>query len=345
MSSIQDSKNYILNGIHKGTFPIGSVMPPANKLAAQLKCSPGTIHSALKELSREGIVSRVRKLGTTVMRKHYLCRVCLLLSLDAHSNMILYRAVHDRLVAAGYDVDVVLNSDPAMTLAQCERLLANSIPPDYLVALAPQDNDETFKQIASRFRHCVLFTLGGPEPFAPSHLVTPDQQHSARLVAQHLISHGHRKVLVTAGGNPNEQSWAAESAHFCRHLLEMADAEYIPFYVFAEKRETLLARIRDGVTAFWALHDYHAVQIVNYLSAMNIRVPDQLSIVGRHDTPWSTQSVPALTSVSLNAPAAALAIAQIIEELSTGKRTSAASRTLVPSELVVRNSTGPRTPG
>ena len=34
MSSIKDSKNFILRGIHKGKFPIGSVMPSVDVLAA-----------------------------------------------------------------------------------------------------------------------------------------------------------------------------------------------------------------------------------------------------------------------------------------------------------------------
>ena len=322
MSSIKDSKNFILSGIQKGKFPIGSVMPSVDVLAAQLKCSPGTVHSALKELSNEGIVSRVRKLGTTVIRKQCLCRVCLLLSLDTHSNIILYRAVHDKLAAAGFDVDVVLNSDPHLTLSQCDRLLTSSVPPDFLVALAPQDNDAAFPEIASRFRHCVIFTLGGPAPRSPSHVVTPDQQHSARLVAQHLLSLGHKKILVTAGGKPDEESWAAEAGQFCRHLLEMAGAEYIPLYFFLERRKALQARLQEGVTAFWALNDHHAFEVIKFLRTINLRVPEQIFDYRqtRHTVEHSIRAH-ADERIVENAPAAASPTigAQIIEEIATAQ--------------------------
>src|SRR5690349_3795287 len=75
------AKQYLLDAIASGEFGIGNVVPAADILAKKARCSEGTIQSALNVLAQEGIVKRVRRLGTLVTRQPATKRVCLMMAL------------------------------------------------------------------------------------------------------------------------------------------------------------------------------------------------------------------------------------------------------------------------
>ena len=69
----------------------------------------------------------------------------------------------------------------------------------------------------------------------------------------------------------------------------------------------------------WALNDYEATKVQMRCMALGLRVPDDISIVGRWDTPWSLNAPTPLTSVSIDADATAHAVAQIALQLARGE--------------------------
>jgi LacI family transcriptional regulator len=212
----------------------------------------------------------------------------------------------------------------------------------HLVCLSPDADRKDFRKIAELFPCRVLCAPGGPNICQGSHVVTTDQQQAARLVIEHLLKQGHRKVRIVAGGLPGEESWVSEAANAARNLLEIAGSEFVPHYMFREEGDWLQSCVRDeGVTAFWALHDHHAFQIVRALHALGLRVPEDVSVVGRFDTPWAVESRPTLTTVSIDPEASAKAVLRALEVLDAEESPQTSSRTQVPPRLIVRGSTGP----
>ncbi|MCZ7646476.1 MAG: substrate-binding domain-containing protein [Planctomycetota bacterium] len=162
---------------------------------------------------------------------------------------------------------------------------------------------------------------------------------AARVVVEHLLKLGHRKVAVAAGGYAGEQgTYAAVSAEACRHLLEVTGAQYVPHYTFPDgNRDLLLRRIKaEGVTAYWDLNDAAAVISIRRCQEQGLRVPEDVSIAGRFDTPWCELASPALTSLSIDPEATA----RTLREATEAPPDAGAIR-LVPPRLVARASTGP----
>jgi DNA-binding LacI/PurR family transcriptional regulator len=332
------AKQFLLKAIASGEFEVGNVVPAVEILAQRARCSAGTIQSALNVLAQEGIVKRVRRLGTLVARQPTTKRVCLMMSLDNHTNLLLYQAVHELFVQAGFAVDFLMAStDIEMTLARCREITSGALHPDTIVVLSPEQMGAGFFKVTAHFGSSIIYSLGATN-YPESHTVTPDQHHAARLVVEHLLALGHRKIGVVAGGKPGEQTWAAESANACKHLLEISGAEFFPHYFWKENTDAMLRRMKDaGVTAYWALHDHHAVSVIQGCRQLGIRVPEDLSVVGRHDTPWSTESIPQLTSISLDPQATAQAILRALQ--ADDPESIKGTRTLVPPRLAVRAST------
>ena len=61
----------------------------------------------------------------------------------------------------------------------------------------------------------------------------------------------------------------------------------------------------EGATAIIEQHDLGAIKALYQLQAVGLRVPREVSLLGRHDTTWSRDVVPALSTVSANPPALA----------------------------------------
>ncbi|MDO5603669.1 MAG: GntR family transcriptional regulator [Paracoccus sp. (in: a-proteobacteria)] len=65
-TTYRDIKADILNKIHSGQWPPGSLVPNEQDLAAEYGSARATVSRAMRELVEEGIVERKRKAGTRV---------------------------------------------------------------------------------------------------------------------------------------------------------------------------------------------------------------------------------------------------------------------------------------
>jgi len=82
---------------------------------------------------------------------------------------------------------------------------------------------------------------------------------------------------------------------------------------------------------------------------LGIGVPGELSVVGFDDNPLAAQVRPGLTTVrqdvAAKGRAAAAALTAAIERARTGATAPAGGHVLLPTELVIRESSGPVRPG
>ncbi|GMV83239.1 MAG: hypothetical protein AMXMBFR7_44230 [Planctomycetota bacterium] len=340
---LDQAKRYMLEAIGRGEYQVGSTLPPVEELAEKAACSPGTLHSALTELSRAGIIQRVRRKGTVVLRAPQTRRVCLFLALDPHINQLLQQAVYDTLIRAGYHVDVILNSqERELNRSKCEQLRHGTPAADYFVSLTGNLREEGVKELAQLFPHRVLYGFA-EVPTAPDdwHVVM-DPQGAARAVAEHLLRLGHRKIAVLCGGtNQETHTFASDAAEPFRHLVEVSGGTCLPHYMFqGHYPERLIRQFETGeATAFWDLQDSAATVTMQRCREMGIRVPEDVSIVGRFDTPWCELNDPPLSSLSIEPQATAAAILDTLQRIDRGA--PAARIRLVTPRLIARGSTAP----
>jgi DNA-binding LacI/PurR family transcriptional regulator len=101
----------------------------------------------------------------------------------------------------------------------------------------------------------------------------------------------------------------------------------------------LLLKAAPATTAVVCLTDELAFGVLAELAALGRDVPRDLSVVGFDDSPAATLSQPTLTTVRQPARAkGTLAAGLLIDQLATGQ---AGDSQVLPTELVVRASTGP----
>ncbi|MTE19135.1 LacI family DNA-binding transcriptional regulator [Streptomyces sp. TRM43335] len=150
---------------------------------------------------------------------------------------------------------------------------------------------------------------GAPDSTADAPLtVAFDNRGGARRLTGHLLSLGHRRVGYVAG--PAERTTT-------RHRLEghrSALADHAPELLADVERLTVhgaydrssgydgaleLLRREPGLTAVLAANDTVALGVCAALRDRGLRIPEDVSVAGFDDLPFSADAAPALTTVRI----------------------------------------------
>ncbi len=199
-----------------------------------------------------------------------------------------------------------------------------------------------------------------PVPGASS--VNVDDRAGARAAAEHVVELGHRRVaiLTSEKAGPHGVEVAPDLAshhHVSRQrmlgwldALTPAGIEPVVIRVPLKSEEaaydaaTLLLDRQDPPTAVLCFSDVLARGVMRAAEDLDVRVPEELSVVGFDDNPLAQRMRPALTTVRQDVAkkgrAATAALIEAIESARSGKA-AAPRQVLLPTELVVRESTGP----
>ena len=348
---LEQAKDYVISEITSGRFEVGSWLPDTGEIASSAGCGFGTANQALALLAQAGVLRRVPRKGTMVTKnpRHDLGRVCLLQSLDAHTNGLLVEPIFTALSQSGANVDVVpFSEDSPVTFDRCRHLRGLAHPAECLVSLASKSlssqGETILRQVRELFDRRVQFTLEGVMPALDSQAVWVglDDPADCRAVMDYLLGLGHRCIAVDAGLSAASFSFLQPKAEVCRHMIEMAGGEFVPVYFGATPIEALPDFFRArGVTAYWAHMDFHAFKAINELHRAGVDVPGEISVIGHNDTPWCRDARPRLTSVSWDPPAVAAAIATAVRRLVDEPDQAAGGVTFIAPKLVVRESSGP----
>ena len=94
----------------------------------------------------------------------------------------------------------------------------------------------------------------------------------------------------------------------------------------------------DSPTAVVAMTDYHGKLMIDRLSALGLKVPDDVAVTGYFNTPWAGQTTPPLTSIEIDVALIASRIVEHLVQVEADPRTPFV-QTLIRPTLVVREST------
>lgn len=192
--------------------------------------------------------------------------------------------------------------------------------------------------------------------------VNVDDRAGARAAAQHLIDLGHRRIglllsglhgthgVVTAADLTAEGHASTQRLLGWRDALDAAGIDPVMARQSGADLEQAKAGARllldrpDRPTALLCFSDAVAYGALRCAEDLGIDVPGQLSVVGFDDNPLAVQIRPTLTTVRQDVQAkgrlAAAALSRAIQDRLAG-RPITAEHTLLPTELVVRDSTAP----
>lgn len=177
--------------------------------------------------------------------------------------------------------------------------------------------------------------------------VFSDNFHGGYLGMQHLLELGHRQIGVISSPEYSEpMTERLRGIHKAMReygVKQQADLfisgdlnQFEMGYTAAQK----LLRRNPRPTAIFALTDVMAVGVMHAAAEANLKLPDELSVVGYDDVPIASYSIPALTTIAqpiyaMGEVATERLLAYISREIDSEETI------ILDNKLVVRQSTAP----
>ena len=191
--------------------------------------------------------------------------------------------------------------------------------------------------------------LQGSLPSLVARSVDVDNRAGAATAVAHLLGLGHRRIGCITNA-PLAYTAAPDRLAGYRDALAAAAVPFAPELVVEGAFDAasglaamhgLLAAAPD-LTAVFVGSDIVAFGALRALREVGRRVPADISVVGFDDIPLAPHFDPPLTTIRLPARALGAAAGRALVERLAGRAGS--ERTLLPTELVVRDSTAPPAP-
>jgi LacI family transcriptional regulator len=210
---------------------------------------------------------------------------------------------------------------------------------DGLIVLAGRLPNTALQGYAKRVPTVVVGRdLTGPRLFS----LNFDNRAGALLATQHLIECGHARIAFIAGDPGHEDALEREAGY--RQALKQAGIAFDPALVlpgdFTEAGGLLAVnRLLDSrvpFTAIFASNDQAAIGAALGLYRRNVRVPDDVSLVGFDDVAPARFAIPPLTTVKQSVYETGAQAALAMLDLLKGQAPNVA---LPPPALVPREST------
>ena len=204
---------------------------------------------------------------------------------------------------------------------------------------------------SSRMSDSAIRTIAKQKPLvllnrritATSCIVT-DNPRGVRRAVEHLAGLGHTTITYVAGP---AASWAEgmrwQALRETGHELGLRTRRLDPKDDPSIRTGFCTARriAEEGVTAVLAYNDALAIGVIKGLAQLNVQVPGDVSVVGFDNVLLSEVVDPGLTTIMAPMRKAGTAGVRTVLAYASGARPSGETLVL-PTNLVVRGSTGPR---
>ena len=180
-------------------------------------------------------------------------------------------------------------------------------------------------------------------PSTPGNTICADHRGGGAALAARLLALGHRSLaLIGANRDSNVQR---ERIGGMAGAVAAAGARARRIWLEDGPAPDFAALAREGVTAFLATSDLHALTVLTALQRAGLAVPAQASVAGFDDLAFSAAVSPSLTTMAQDVDAVAAGALAALSARIAGR--AAPPETAVPMTLIDRESTGPAptTPG
>lgn len=340
----------------EGRCQVGDRLPTEAELVRRFGASRSTVREVLTSMAQEGLLERVRGRGTFITalpeKRASKCIAVVVPELrtkeGAFSTII--QGVEEELNRQGYSLTLCQHDDNLEKFfGYVDRLVQQEIAGVILIPLAVKDVREVNRRAVQRLREAGL-------PFVLADSTIPGENgwfsrtgtngyDGLRRVVQHLRALGHERIAFIGGVL---RTTAAERMR--GFLDEMHTQGLLPSEAHCpcpqteeEKRRVVrnLMSLSPRPTAITCLNDFLAWIVLEELQAMDLRVPDDVAVVGFDDLPSSRYSPPPLTTVHQPFQEEGQLAAKMLLEKITG-RCKRERTEILPCRLVIRRSCGTR---
>lgn len=347
--------------ISEGKFWPHAPLPSYRRLAEQFGVSRRIVANAVHILERGGLVYRRKRQGVFVRRATPAVKSspatalrCITM-ITRHAPTLSAHGSHSWLARISGYTQALEHSHVKTRFLTCpeddpqlEDLLAEEYGLDeqgcILVDVLPA---ELMGQLIERgipyvVQYYVPYSSAG---LPDHHRVFVNKTGGAAQATKHLLDLGHRRIGfmgVLPGSHPEPRQYEGYCA-----ALRCAGFEHAPNHVLdfgANAKNRALSPERDFLarpdrpTAVLTHNDDTAIAVLEAARDLEIRVPEQLSVVGFNDQQEAASAVPRLTTVSAPIRKNAMMAAQMVMKAAAGEY-DAWQTIVLDCHLVVREST------
>lgn len=253
----------------------------------------------------------------------------------------LIQGFEDIAVKSGYEILVSsTNYDPARMEMCIRRMLERKA--EGVAVMTFGIDQPSIDQLVQR-QVPLVFVDSGPDRPNVS-VLRVDYHRGIRQGVQHLAALGHRHIAFISGP-PDQRSAQARIDAFLQSLAECGIALKKEWLIEGDHTMEGGARgmgkilaTRTRPSAIMCSNDMTAVGVLHTAYKANLRIPENLSVIGFDDIQMARAVIPPLTSVRMSR--VDLATAAVNALRSHAEATSPQSEYPIETRLVVRESTG-----
>lgn len=337
-------KALLLEYIKEKRLKIGDSLPSENKLSSAFGVTKVTASRALNELVSQGVLYRIQGKGTFVA------------SVDEDIPNIYFYIPLTSLFDP-YFTGQVINFF-AQALAQRGYLLIVKYFPIHkrvnlnlrqqnvgaIVVMALTEG-ECLQENFSNSRKVPLIYLSS-HPKEQVNYIAFANEKGANKAMDYLITLGHRRIAFFSGPKENISNQERRSGYFKglqknglpldNGLIFAGDYSEKSGYQAAQR----LLQMKQRPTAILCANDLMALGAMRAFREMRLKVPEEISIIGFGDFEVARYSQPLLTTVSLPVEKMGRRLAKLTIARIENKENFKLQRIILPTELIVRKSTG-----
>lgn len=220
--------------------------------------------------------------------------------------------------------------------ARLVRAMAAQV--DGLVLASPRMSDDDLLDVLARVP---VVVVNRRTPGLPAVLVSVEQ--GVQQAVEHLVALGHRTLVYLSG--PADSFADAERRAALTAAAEQAGLAVEVLGPF-EPRFSAGLRAADlalaaGASAVLAYNDLMALGLMQRLTSRGVPIGSDVSVIGIDDIWLAPMTTPPLTTIAVPGAAAGTAAVRLLNDLLAAGVSDPAPTVRLPTELVVRASTGP----
>ncbi len=292
-------------------------MPTIKDLAKELNLSPSTIsraladHPKISQATKKLVSEKANDMGFRLnaiassfrsKRTKSIGIIVPRIDIDFHSRVI--SGIEEYAHKSGYHVIIFQSKDSYQLEKQIIQNLQNMLVEGMIICLAMETANFEHLKTLIRTKLPIVFYDRSPETFNVNK-VTIDDFESAFNATEHLIRMGSKNIVHIAGNQSTDIFRArleGYKAALRSHSLPVQED-----HIFITDKLTyqeglactaellLLNPLPDGV---FCANDYTAASVVQTLNKRNIKIPDQIAVVGFSNYPIAQIIEPNLTTVN-----------------------------------------------
>lgn len=233
------------------------------------------------------------------------------------------------------------NRDPGQERAAIELLLARQV--DALILIGSLTEPATLQRQLGNGTRAVLMQRESDDAAAGFGTVQLDNGAGVRAALEHLIERGHRHIAHVCGVRRD----AAERRRQYERVMREHCLEPGPVLVSDSTEQGGVCAgsellTHPHVSAVLCANDRVAAGLYRTVKAAGLRLPQDLSVIGFDDLPWSEFLDPPLTTIRQPAREMGRAAADLVVAMLRG---GAPEHVPMPAQLIERASVMDRRPG